>query len=175
MLDELKVIEFYTPLTEYPHVSMDITVKEAFSVMHNNIEKCQRYQTILVLGAQQQLKGFVSLRSIIRAIWPEFLKNKQLTLNKTQYFPGFEQSFIDLADLWQENFTLKCKNAAKKCITQAMKKTTNTVTLDDSIATCVQLIILQDFSVLPVMDEGRVIGVIHLVDIFEEIADEIKG
>jgi len=48
------------------------------------------------------------------------------------------------------------------------------VALQDPIAKCIYIMLLHDVLVLPVVENGQVVGVVRLVDLFERIADNVE-
>lgn len=164
--------DLMVPISEYPHIRDDVPVREAFAILKKNFDQGKGYRTILVLDGNNQLKGILTLRDMIRAVGPDFLKKESFGGGHGQY-EGFQQEFPALTQIWQESFSEKCKEAAGKAVKESMKRFEDKVLADDTIAKCAYLMSVRDVVVLPVVDKERVVGVVRMVDIFREISDQV--
>ncbi len=167
MINNKKAGDLLVPISGYPHISEDASVKEAFLILRHNFEGGAGYRSILVLNEKDQLKGVLGLRDLIRAIEPQFLK-----AIPPQY-QGAAPEYPALTLIWQELFSTQSKEAAQKPVRHIMTPVKATVSLDDSVAKIAYLILLTNSNILPVVDKGRAVGVVRLVDVFNEIAKEI--
>lgn len=174
MLDDLQVKDLYLTIDDYPDISMDAPVGHAFHMMHNVLEDKTKFRTILVLDDDDHLKGYLSLRDLIRAVGPDYLHKKKPDFKGHQPFQGIDQNFTELALIWQEGFTLKLHDELNKPVSEYMTLMEDKVSLDDPITKCLYTMLFHDVLVLPVVEDERVIGVIRLVDIFERIADNVE-
>lgn len=176
MLDKLKVKDIYIKLDDYPNISFDAPVGHAIHVMHHVIVDQHKYRTILVLDDEDRLKGYLSMRDLIRAVGPDYLHKKQQAVKGNQpfNFDGLSQDLTALSLIWQEGFTLKLQDELSKPVSEYMTLMEDQVTLDDPIAKCIYVLLLHDLLVLPVVEDEEVVGVVRLVDIFERIADNVE-
>ena len=173
MLDDLHVRDIYVPITDYPHIPASASICDAIQMMHNSLSEGHKYRTILVTDEEGHLQGYLSLRDLMRAVGPNYLSKKTPSYKGHQPFEGISDDFTALSLIWQEGFTLKVMEEARKPVSGVLTLIENTVSLDDPFAKCAYLLLVQDVLILPVVENDRVIGVIRLVDIFERIADTI--
>jgi len=173
MLDDLHVRDCYIPITDYPHVPATASICDAIQMMHNNLSEGHKYRTILVTDDNQHLQGYLSLRDLTRAVGPTYLSKKTPDYKGHQPFQGISDDFTALSLIWQEGFTLKVMEEARKPVSGVMTLIENTVSLDDPFAKCAYLILVQDVLILPVVEDEKVIGVARPVDLFERIADTV--
>jgi CBS domain-containing protein len=171
MLNDKQVMELYVPIAEYPHINFDASIREAFSLLKKNFEEGKGYRSILVHDGQSRLKGLLSMRDMVRAVGPDFLKKTAPSYKGHQPYQGMKTEFPALSLIWQEGFPEKCKEEAKKPVKEVMTVIEDTVLLNDPIAKCVYLMIVHDIIVMPVVEDGKVVGVVRLVDLFKEITD----
>lgn len=164
-LDSKHVKELMVSISDYPNIRDDSSVRDALFILRNNFEEGKGYRTILVLDEKNQLKGLLSLGDLIRAVEPRFLKKVQ-----PSSYQGLAQEYPALTLIWQELFSKECKEEAKKPVKDVMVPIKATVTTDDSIAKVAYLMITTHTHVIPVIEKDKVIGVVRLVDIFNEIA-----
>jgi Mg/Co/Ni transporter MgtE len=173
MLDGLTVRDFYIPMTDYPHIESTSSVCKAIVLMYSSLTEGQKYRTILVTDEQQHLMGYLSLRDLIRAVGPKYLRKKKPQIKGHQPFQVTEQDFTALSLIWQEGFTDKIREEAKQPVADVMTLVDKTVTMDDPFAKCVYLMLAQDVLILPVVEDEKVTGVVRLVDAFDLIADNL--
>jgi predicted transcriptional regulator len=173
MLDDLHVRDFYVPITNYPHIASSASICDAIQMMHTSLSEGHKYRTILVTDVDQHLQGYLSLRDLTRAVGPGFLSKKTPDYKGHQPFQGISDDFSALSLIWQEGFTLKVMEEAKKPVSGVMTLLKNTVSLNDPFAKCAYLLLFEDALIIPVVEHDKVIGAVRLVDIFERIADSI--
>jgi Mg/Co/Ni transporter MgtE len=171
MLDDLLARDFMVPIEDYPHITASSTVCDAMSLMHSSLAEAHKYRTILVTDENQHLLGYLSLRDLIRAVGPRYLRKEEPDYKGHQPFQGVPTDLSALSLIWQEGFTIKIREEAKKSIKEMMTLIERTVSPEDPFAKCTYLMLVQNELIMPVVEEERVIGVIRLVDIFELIAE----
>lgn len=173
MLDDIKVRDIYIPMQNYPHIPDTATICDAIKLMHSSQTEAHKYRTILVHDKDERLVGHLSLRDLLRAIGPSYLKKEAPSFKGNQPFKMVPQDFAALSLIWQEGFTSKIQEEAQNPVTKYLTLFEHTVKLDDPFAKCAYLLLLEDLNVIPVVEEGKVVGVVRLVDIFENIAEHI--
>ncbi len=164
-LNSKHVKELMVPILDYPNIKYDSSVRDAFAILRRNFQDGKGYRTILVLDEKNQLKGLLSLGDLIQAVEPRFLK-----MAKPPAYQGLTQEYPALTLIWQELFSKECKEEVRKPVKDVMVPIKATVTTDDSIAKVAYLMITTNSHVIPVLEKDKVIGVVRLVDIFNEIA-----
>jgi predicted transcriptional regulator len=173
MLNQKLVKDLFMPIKEYPHIREDSSISEAFSILDESYKGGCGFRTILVMDEQNHLKGVLTLRDMIRAVVPGFLKKKETSRSGLQPYQPADQDYPDLLLIWQEDFPERCQKEAEKTVGEVMTQIEETVTLDDPVAKCAYQIIKSDLVIIPVIDDGKAIGVVRLVDVFKEISDII--
>jgi len=173
MLDRLTVRDFYISLTDYPHIDSSSSVCKAIVLMHSSLTESHKYRTILVTDEQQHLMGYLSVRDLIRAVGPPYLRKKAPQIQGHQPFQTIDQDFAALSLIWQEGFTEKIREEAKRPVAEVMTLVDKTVTMDDHFAKCIHLMLAQNVLILPVVEDEKVVGVVRLIDAFELIADNL--
>ena len=176
MLDDLRVKDVYVKIDEYPNISQDAPIGTAINMMHNVLRTKSKFRTLLVLDDDDHLKGYLSIRDLIRAVGPDYLHKKKPAVKGHQPFhiEGLDQDMSALALIWQEGFTLKLHDELTKPVKEHMTLMEDSVSADDSIAKCLYLMLFRDVLILPVVEEDHVVGVIRLIDLFDRIADNVE-
>ena len=90
-------------------------------------------------------------------------------------FVGLDQDLSALSLLWQEGFSVEqLQSEAKKPVSEYMTLIEDQVRLDDPVAKALYLMLVKDILMIPVVEDGLVVGVIRLVDLFECLAENVK-
>ena len=174
MLDSLSVRDLYVSIDEYPHITADAPIAEAFAVINSALEAHTRYRSILVHDKQGCVKGYLTMRDLIHAV-ADFQHSNRPGYKYYHPFEGIPEDFTALSLIWQEGFTLKIREETGNPVHQVMTPVEDTVSLDDPFGKCVYLMLERDVRILPVVEkDNRVLGVVRLVDLFQRIAREIK-
>ena len=176
MLDKLLVKDIYIQLDEYPNISINAPLGHAFRLMHHELEERKKFRTILVLDDDDHLKGYISIRDLIRAVGPDYLRKRQPDVKGNQPFnmEGIEQDLSSLALIWQEGFTVKVHDELMKPVSECMTLMYDYVGLEDHFAKALYIMLAHDVLIVPVLVEEQVVGVVRLVDMFEYISESVE-
>ncbi|MDH5710456.1 MAG: CBS domain-containing protein [Gammaproteobacteria bacterium] len=178
MIENHQVKDIFVKIADYPNISADAPIGNAFYMMHKDLEGQHKYRSILVLDeAGEKLKGYLSIRDLIRAVGPNYLHKKQPNIKGNQPFnmEGLGQDLTALSLLWQEGFSVEhLQDEAKKPVSEYMTLIEDQVSLDDPVSKCLYLMLVKDLLILPVVEDDHVVGVIRLVDLFECLAKNVE-
>ncbi|RJQ28116.1 MAG: CBS domain-containing protein [Peptococcaceae bacterium] len=162
---EKKVKDLMIPIEEYSRVNINSTVKEAIMVLKESFcpagtEHCTGHRSVLVFDDDDNLVGLLTFRSLLVAIEPRFLKVEQWAV------PVF----------WEGLFTERCREEAQKKVKEVMHPITLvTVNAEDTIIKTVYAMIKHKLGALPVVSNGRVVGMIRITEIFNEISELVTN
>lgn len=176
MLDNVRVKDLYITIDDYPNIAIDAPIGYAITFMYRVLEDKNKYRNILVLDDDDHLKGYLSLRDLIRAAGPGYLQKSKPDVKGNQPFnmEGLTPDMTSLSLLWEEGFTAKLHSELEKPVREYMTLMADQVSLEDHISKCMYLMLLRDVIVLPVVENDVVIGVIRQVDVFERIAESVE-
>ncbi|MCL6558863.1 MAG: CBS domain-containing protein [Firmicutes bacterium] len=157
---EKRVKDIMTPIEEYSSVSANSTVGEAVSILKKSFcpepeAPCNGHRTVLVFD-NNKLAGMVTFRALLTAIEPRFMKVDQWAV------PVF----------WEGLFTERCREEARKKVRDIMTPI-SLVTIDanDTIIKAVHAMIKHKLGSLPVVNDGTVVGMVRIAEIFHEISN----
>lgn len=109
---------------------------------------------MVVLEDGLKLVGIISIKDIIRAVIPSYMENN---------LRGFT---------WEGMLEEHVNKARLVKVSAIMSKDVMTIGPKDSLMRCADLMIDNYLQQLPVVDDfGRVLGVIHIQDLYYRIAD----
>lgn len=165
---EKRVRDILVPLTEYPNILDTATLRDAFAVLQNAFTSGRRFRHILVLDASGHLVGLLGMHDILHGVFPDYLRT-----GEKHRFEGALPDVPALTLIWQETCHTQCKEAAKHPIKDFMGAVPDTIKLDDPITLAAYLMVTHKSSMLPVVENQRVVGVVRVIDVFKEASKAV--
>jgi Mg/Co/Ni transporter MgtE len=168
MSNAKKVKEIMVKLTDYPHIPYWMSVRDAIAMMHSVYDEKLGFgenRMVLVFDESYQLMGILRLKNLLEGIEPKFLRK-----DKTSQYQGLTHAdYAGLSALVEGTFSEKCKEEAKKPVSEVMMPIKVTVDADDSVSKAAFIMLQADINLLPVMDGEKVAGVLRMSDVFNEL------
>jgi len=159
------------PIAKYPSLKDTQTLSEAAQVIlsYNCGNGRLIFSEILVLNDHNQLVGHLNLQSILQALDERFadIPEGKVHEGKSGHFPN-------LSILWEESFFHTCALKRDIPIRDVMRTTSRYVKSDDSLIKALIIILQSHEDILPVLENGSIIGVIRLEEIFKVICGTCK-
>lgn len=161
------------PIATYPSLKETQTLSEAVQVILSYTCGNGRliFSEILVLNDQNQLVGHLNLQAILKA-----LDKRLIDIPEVKEHKGKGTEFPSLSILWEESFLHTCPLKRDIPIRDVMQATNRYAQSGDSLIKAgdslikALAIILQSYEeALPVLENGSVIGVIRVEEIFKAI------
>lgn len=135
-------------------ISQDATVLESLKIL---IEK--KVNGLIVLDSDNQVIGVIALQDIVAATIPrQFRHNVQMSA--AMYRPGF--------------FSENCKEIQDKPVHTLMRKKFTITNLNDNIMTVAADFLKNDLYIVPVIEKGKLLGVITRSEIKKALAYGMK-
>ncbi len=170
-MEKVLVSDIMIYLDEYPAVANNATILDVIDLMENfqidiNNSK-SRPRVVLVLDKQDRLVGFIRRRDILRGLEPSFLQSKMLKYQKKLFDIKIDP---DLSELSFETLLKELKTNSTKPVTEIMIKDIFTINYDEHLVKAISLLVENDITFLPVMNKGKVVGVIRSIEVFRALA-----
>jgi CBS-domain-containing membrane protein len=156
MTDKHKTLkDLIIPLSNYPHMPYWGTLREAVAQL--NVAYETGHHTVLVFDEAYKLVGMLSQKDMLRGLVPKFARHSG---------EGVPIFWDDLLEAGSENrLTLPIK--------EFMSKVSATAEAADSILKGAHMLLQENAYLLPVMEEGKLVGVARMGDIFHEITNAV--
>jgi CBS-domain-containing membrane protein len=159
------------PLNKYPHLPYWFTLSQALVEMEKSVidmgERKSLPRVVLVFNEKYELMGMVRRRDILRGLEPEFLSDKPLEYRKKLFDV---ETTPAMAGFTYEELMAAVEKRAERPVSEVMVSIDYTADFDDHIFKVVYDMNAHDLSLLPVVQDGRVVGVVRTVDVFHEVA-----
>lgn len=167
-MERKKVRDFIIDHFLFPHIPYWFSLKEAIVVMQEALSSsttCLRPVVMLVFDEKYSLVGTLSHVDILRGLEPVYLR----PVSKLE---GHKEAEIPLAVI-DEILFKDCKKMAEKPVSSAMVPVKYYVTPEDPITKAAYLMLHENQLVLPVLEDKKLLGVVRLMEIFDEIAKAV--
>jgi len=155
------------PLVDYPHIPYWFTLRQAMAIIREAAVKFEgsfEPRAVLVFDEKYQLMGILTLRDIIRGLEPRFLKGTTLVKGDP-----------NLAVLMGDLFGPGLKEASQRPVSEVMSPIKVTVNTGDALPKALFSVMAENVGLAPVMEEGKVAGMLRLSDLFGEISRVVLG
>jgi CBS-domain-containing membrane protein len=160
------------PLDEYPHIPYWFTLRQATSELEKSDVEIRGRKSlprvILIFDEKYRLMGMARRRDIMRGLEPEFLMGQPIESRKRLFDVKVDPN---LSELPYDKLLMGIRRQAERAISEVMRPIVATVDFEDHLIKIIYEMVDRGLSTLPVLKEGRVVGVVRSVDAFREIAE----
>ena len=167
MANDKKVKDLMIPLEDFPHIPYWFTLRQAMAIVREAAVKFEgafEPRAVLVFDEKYQLMGILTLRNMIKGLEPNFLQETSLV----EMDPNLT---VLTGDLLGPNM----RAASQRPVNEVMCPIQVTVDAGAPVAKALYLMIQENVGFLPVMQAGKVAGMIRLSDLFNEVAQVVLG
>lgn len=163
------VRDILVPLAEYPHIARDASLCDAFAKLRDTHQSAGwRFRNLLVFDADETLVGVLGIRDLLRALMPDYLK-----ANLDHHYSGSQGDDSALSIVWAASFEAKCAEIAKVSVERYMAPVLDSIQADAPLTRAAYLMVAHGVDMLPVLEGERVVGVVRIVDLFNQITDGV--
>jgi CBS domain-containing protein len=178
-----KVKDLMVPLSDYATVYQDETLFEALMALEKAHEKLDpskhRHRAILILDKKDRVVGKLDQWDVLKALEPKYRQIEDLEkISRAGFSPQFLKSMLVQHALWNQPLMDVCRAGGKNKVKDIMYKPTEGEYINENAflgEAINQLIAGQLLSLLVVDDEKKIIGILKLIDVFEEIFETMKS
>jgi len=154
-------------LEDYPHIPYWFSLRQAMAIVREAAIKFEGQfepRAVLVFDEKYQLMGILTLRDIIRGLEPRFLH--ETALIKTD---------PSLTVLLGDYFGPQMTDQSQRTVSEVMSPIKITVNAEDPFTKPLYLMIKENVGLIPVMQGGKVVGMLRLSDLFGEVSKLVLG
>ncbi len=171
MKDMLRAEDIMIPLERYPHIPYWFTLRQAMAEMEHALldvdGRVSMPRFILIFDEQYQLMGLARRRDILKGLEPEFLLDKSIDERRLLFNPDknpndWEYPLDKVVDATQKR--------GERAISEVMRPIDVTADYRDHVFQIIYDMNVNEVSLLPVLKDGSVVGVVRTVDVFHEVS-----
>jgi signal-transduction protein with cAMP-binding, CBS, and nucleotidyltransferase domain len=155
------------PLEDYPHIPYWFSLRQAMAIIREaaiKFEGAFEPRAVLVFDEKYQLMGILTLRDIIIGLEPKFLQETSL-IKMDPTLTVFMGKF----------FGPKMQEQSQRVVSEVMSSIKVTVDAEDPITKPLYAMVKENVGLIPVMQAGKVAGMLRLSDLFGEISRIVLG
>lgn len=168
MYKSKSVKELMIDVFEFPHIPHWFTIKQAMGIIKKSFVETEKSifpQIVLVFDEKYNLMGTFTPRDIIKGLEP---KLKHVTIKEAEIAYVNEDT---LASFEANLFGSQAKELAEKPVSEIMIPAKTFVSPEDSILKAAFLMVHQNLVVLPVLENKKLVGVVRMLEAFDEISN----
>ncbi len=154
-MERKKVKDLVVPLSDYPHLPYWGTLKEA--IMQLRVAYETGHHTVLVFDESYKLVGMLFESDILKGIEPKFARH-------------YEEG---VPIMWDELLDSGLEKQLQRPIKEYMSQVKAKIDGEDKILKASHIMVNECVYLLPVMEGDKLIGVIRMGDLFQEITKVI--
>ena len=170
-MNEKLVQEIMVPLDEYPCIPGSYTLRDAIIEMGVQILREKQLslpRVALVFDDDfSELLGMLRRRDIMRGLEPRFMAGGSPKYQRKLFNVSIDPN---LAELSYDRIVAGIRKRADRLVREFMIPIKATINHDDHIMKAIYEMVDQDTSLLPVMRDNGVVGVVRSVDLLGELA-----
>ena len=161
------VKDLIIPLEQFPHVQSEAPVHEAVGLLFSHVNGSGRlqYDELLVISADNQYVGRLTVRGILTCYFPTLF-----TTGDKQIFAGKQAKFTDLAILMEDSFQGECKRQGALPVRDFMAPPLKSIKAGMHPLHAAEIMMTENETCLPVVEDGILIGLVRLIDLFRTLA-----
>jgi predicted transcriptional regulator len=165
------VRDIMIPIEHYPSVRDRAPLREAVAVIEEaqlEVELRRSLPRVLLVFDQINiLVGYVRRRDIMRGLAPRFILSTPLDYPMKLFDVAVDPN---LSELSNDRLAQDVRQQGERPVSDVMQPIETTLQADDHVLKAVNEMVSLDLALVPVLEHGRVVGVIRSVDVFHELA-----
>jgi predicted transcriptional regulator len=169
-MDLHRVKEIMIPLSKYPHIPYWFTIRQAIVEMEKSELDIDGRKSlprgVLVFDEKYRLMGVVRRRDILKRLEPEIPDQNSGSVTNA----GESKSDVKSVPVVPVAWVTEMKKRGEHQVCEIMMPIGVTINSEDQLVNAINKMVDNDLSIIPVMKDDKVIGVVRSVDVFHEIA-----
>ncbi len=179
-MDEKRVKDLMVPLDKYGLVSQDATLLEAVMVLQEAQKKRDRshqpFRAVLIIDDNKNVVGKLGELAFLKALEPK--RNVLGDVNKLSRAGVSEQvitTVLSHYQFFQDKLSNLCFRARDIKVKDVMHPMTESIDEDETLCEAISKIIMWDTLSALVTRKGKIIGLLRISDICQEVAEQMKA
>jgi CBS-domain-containing membrane protein len=170
---QFKVKDMMIPIDDYAVTTANKTLKEAVPQLmkiYCQVEtgKCTEagHRTSIVLDAKGELVGILDFKSILEVLIPEIAGGVSGKLSALGVSIAFAEADAHDMDHAKQGFRSRVRQNAQTHVEDVMLKVRGTIEADAGFLEALKMIYRNKITILPVYEQGKLVGVLRDSDLF---------
>jgi len=167
MTNAKNIKDLMIPLEDFPHIPYWFTLRQAMAIVREatiKFEGAFEPRAVLVFDEKYQLMGILTLRNMIKGLELNFLQETSLV-----------KMDPNLTVLTGDHSGPTMRAASQRPVSEVMSPIQVTVDGGAPIAKALSLMFQENVGLMPVIQAGKVAGMIRLSDLFNVVTKVVLG
>jgi len=167
----MKIKDLMVPVSEYKTLGPDAVLSDVAAALSNS-----KHRDILIVDENGSFMGVLTMIDIIMALEPNYKKLSKKNLGSDVLTNKFVADIFKEFDLWNDSLADLCKKGLDIKVTDAMHipNEEHMLNQDNDLEHGVHYYIVGAPQPLIVRQNGTVVGVLRIADVFEEITKRMN-
>jgi CBS-domain-containing membrane protein len=170
-MESKRARDLMIPLSDYPHMPYWFSLRQAMATLRSSrIDvdgKVSLPRAFLVFNEAYELLGVVRRRDILRGLEPQFLEKKRTRYPRKLFEVKADPDLFELSD---GQLVSRIRERAERPVGEVMQPIKVTVEHDDHLMKIIYEMVENNLSMIPVLEDGSVVGVVRSVDVLDEVS-----
>jgi len=160
------VSELMCAVDVLPAIAADAPLREAVAARLQLLNTAEDTRPALAVLDGSRLVGVVTQRDLLIALEPSYLRKSVRT-------EGTQPAEAELTLIWDRLFAAGAQPHLQRPVREVMRRVTVHVAPNDTVAKAAWLMIHEDLPVLPVIEDGRLVGVLRMKETFSALMQRL--
>jgi cytidylate kinase len=175
---EKKAADVMLPISRYPYVHQDLSIKEAIGALSGSSVKLNDGHVIsprfiLVHDHTERLVGILARRNLMRGLVPELAAMERARERAEELAPQIAGLSFPVTFRWHSLFCESALVSAAAPVETIMAPIRASVKPDDDLTVVISIMLQHNVDLVPVIDGHRPVGVILMTDVYDSVAEFI--
>jgi len=161
------------PLEKYPHIPYWFTLRQAIAELEKSVlnigGRKSLPRALLVFDEKYQLLGVVRRRDILAGLEPRFMQETTVSHERKLFDVVVDPELANFS--FDETEIDAIREQSSRQIKEVMQPIGASVEYEDHLTKAIYFMLQKDLTLLPVLKDGQVVGVVRSVDVFREVAN----
>lgn len=173
--------ELMVPLADYATVREEATLYDAVLALEESQNKLGqnqvKHRAVLVLAAGGNVSGKLDMINILKGLEPRYAQIEETEQGGPIFTTEFIRSMMEKYSLWEKPLDYLCKKAGRIKVTDLVPAPTEGeyISEEGTLNEAVHQLVIGRHQSLLVTRDGRVVGILRLSDVFEQVCEQIKA
>lgn len=180
-MKSIAIKDLMIPLADYATVREEAALFEAVLALEDSQKKVgqhqARHRAVLVLGAGGAVVGKLDMINILKGLEPRYAQIEETEQGGPIFTTEFIRSMMEKYSLWEKPLDDLCKKAGRIQVKDLVPAPTEGeyISEEGTLNEAVHQLVIGRHQSLLVTRDGRVVGILRLSDVFEQVCEKIKA
>ena len=168
-----RVGEIMIPLDDYPHLPHWFTLRQALAELEGaqyevgGAGQVSSPRSALVFDEAYRLLGQLRRRDMFRGLGPRYLADKHVHIKGQDFAVEADPNLLELS---YDRLIKKLVEQSEVRVSEVMQPIDTTLDFSDSITKAMSEFVEHEISLIPVLRDGKVAGIVNTVCVAHELA-----